>query len=83
MPAAMKAYDFIGADPGPMTGPLIHQPARDIEGSPRIVFLENPGAGGGGAFGDIVERETDHRGAGQLKRRSEEMPGQPVADARL
>ena len=51
MTPAVKAYDFIGADPGPVAGPLIDQPARDIEGSPRVVRLENGRAGGDALFG--------------------------------
>jgi hypothetical protein len=80
----VKPDNVIGAEPGPVAGPLIHQLTGDIERAARIVLIENSGAGGGGTFGNVVEGEADHRAvASQPVRRGGPIPGQPVADARL
>lgn len=84
MALAVKCHDLIAADAVPMAGPFIDQPARDVEGRPRIIRLENRDADGGRALRRIVERETDHRArVSQPERRNAKVSGQAVADTRL
>ena len=80
----MQLHDGVGADALPMAAPFIDQVARDIERRFCIVLVENRYAGRGGAFGKIIEGETDHRAlVTQPERRRAEMPRQAVADACL
>jgi hypothetical protein len=80
----MKIQDVVGADPGPIAGPLIDEPPSYVKRSSRAVFIKNPASDGSRTFGCIVECKADHWAfVAQLKRRGEQVSGQPVADPRF
>ena len=61
-------------NPVPMAGPLVDQPAGDIERAARVVFVEQLGARVAALMRRIVESEADHRagrfaaGAARMRR---------------
>ena len=82
MAVAVQGDDVLGVDRRPVGGDRgADQTARNVEGSPRVMRFENPGAGSGGAFRNVVEGETDHGGRiGQAKLVDAQMHRQPMID---
>ena len=84
MAAAVQRHDLVGADPGPVAGPFIDQPARDIEGRLRVYTRRESGRRRWPRFSGKSSKVklTIGRGCAAETARAE-MPRQAVADARF
>src|SRR5579871_4052447 len=83
MASATKSYDAVVVDALTMVVGLIDQAARNIEGSAAAGLLQHRRADGSRTHGNVVEGEAHHRlPALEPHRRSTEMPGEAIGDAR-